>query len=450
MVPSYFVRLEKVKLTPNGKIDRGALPSPDEAVPVSGEEYAAPGNEIEEKLVETWKSVLGREVIGITDDFFMIGGDSIKSIQVISRMRKAGYKVEMRDIFRYPTIARLAPQVKRTECFADQAAVIGTVPLTPIQEAFFLETPIDPHHYNQAVMLYSPQGFEVEAIEAVFTGIQAHHDALRMTFREEEGKIIQVNRGTEHPLSLEVFHLQNHDHVDAVGILETRANELQASIDMEKGPLMKLGLFRLDDGDRLLIIIHHLVVDGVSWRILLEDMNNLYPRYREHRQIKKLKLPPKTGSFKLWSEKLSEYADSKAFLKEKTYWRELESLEVPGIKKDFAVEDNDVKDAETLSFDLTEGETGNLLTGANRAFGTEINDILLTALGMAVRGVFGIEKPAIALEGHGRENILADMDVTRTMGWFTSIYPVVLDFSCYSRPGDMARQIKVRESVTVF
>jgi iturin family lipopeptide synthetase B len=380
---------------------------------------------------------LGRKTIGINDNFFMLGGDSIKTIQIASRLNRFGYKIAINDIFRNPTISQLAPLIKKIERIPDQKTVTGTVPLTPIQQEFFKKIKIDPHHYNQAVMFYSKAGFEEEVVKTVFLKLQEHHDALRMTFREENGDILQVNRGLDIPLDLRVFDYRNRK--DAVTALEKKANQIQASIDLETGPLMKLALFHLDDGDRLLIVIHHLVIDGVSWRILFEDIET---SYRDYKKGKTLVLPRKTDSFKTWAEHLSQYANSQSFLNEKTYWLELESNVGEPIKKDFEVEDSTRKDTETLSFHLDKASTHLLLTRVNEAFNTEINDILLTAFGLGIKRTFGNDKVLIAMEGHGREEILAGIDIKRTVGWFTTVYPVLLDDSYENAGNNLSRQVK--------
>ncbi|MCU0288094.1 MAG: amino acid adenylation domain-containing protein, partial [Acidobacteria bacterium] len=308
-----------------------------------------------------------------------------------------------------------------------------TIPLTPIQEMFFERSYTDPHHYNQAVMFYTKERLAKEEIKAVFKKIQEHHDALRMTYEinRENGEITQINHGVDYPLSLEEFEIN-----ESPAVLITIAERIQTSIDLEKGPLMKLGLFHLNDGDRLLIAIHHLVIDGVSWRILFADIETLYNQIK---QGKKLTLPPKTDSFKTWSEKLTVYANSKEFLKEKTYWQKIESQKAPLIVKDFDLTDNYIKDTVSISYTLGKEETGLLLTKVNMAFGTEINDILLTALAMGIKKTFGCEQIAIALEGHGREEIIEEIDISRTVGWFTSLYPVMADVSYAD---DLTRQIK--------
>jgi iturin family lipopeptide synthetase B len=437
MIPSYFVRLDRIPLTPGGKIDRKSLPDPGEIDSNRDAEYVPPGSEIEKILAAIWEKVLGKSKVGIDENFFLIGGDSIKAIQVVSRVNKAGYKMEMRDIFLNTTIAGLAPKLEKSEYKTDQSVITGIIPLTPIQKEFFTVSRQYLHHYNQAVMLYAKEGFDLETVKAVFTKIQEHHDGLRMTYKVENEKIVQFNHGLEYPLSLQVFDFKSRE--DALTALEQQANEIQAGIDLEKGPLMKLGLFHLDDGDRLLIVIHHLVMDGVSWRILFEDIETLYDQLKKG---EKPVLPAKTDSFKLWAEKLSLYADSQTFLKEKTYWTQLESRLVPGIKKDFEAAGNFVKDNRSSSFTLEEEETALLLTKVNRVYQTEINDILLTALGLGIKKTFGQDRVLLALEGHGREEILEDMETGRTVGWFTSEYPLIMDISYADDPGRQVKEIK--------
>ncbi|MCX6579065.1 MAG: amino acid adenylation domain-containing protein [Candidatus Aminicenantes bacterium] len=433
MIPSYFVQMGKIPITPSGKVDRGALPVPGEIGLREDVGYTLPSSDVEKKLVEIWEKVLGRNNIGINENFFVMGGDSIKSIQIISRMSNAGYKMEMKDLFQYPLISDLASRVKKMERIPDQSVITGTIPLTPIQEKFFTRPLTYRHHYNQAVMLYFEEGLREETARVVFSKIQEHHDALRMSYIINEGHIKQTNHGLAYPLSLQVYDLRAHEN--AAAVIEENAGSIQANIDLGKGPMMKLGLFHCSDGDYLLIVIHHLVIDGISWRILFEDIDTLYQQYKKSAP---LVLPPKTDPFKLWSEKQTEYAHSTLFLKEKGYWGALEQTPIPAMKTDFPG-DNFSKDTGSLSFTLNEETTSMLLGKVNEALGTEINDTLLTALGLSINSIYGINQVPVALEGHGREKIVKDIDITRTVGWFTTVYPVILDMS-YKH--DLARQIK--------
>jgi iturin family lipopeptide synthetase B len=433
MIPTYFVVLEEFPLTSSGKIHRQALPDPREAGMGSDIKYAAPGNTIETLLLETWRQVLGRDKIGIHDDFFMMGGDSIKSIQIAARMNKTGYRVEIKDIFSHPTIAQLAKVTRKTTRIPVQSTVTGPVPLIPIQKMFFELYTTDTHHFNQAVMLHSVERFETKAVRAIFQKLQEHHDALRMTYREGNKEIIQTNHGLDYPLSIREYDLRQRK--DAMEILEAEANQIQASINLETGPLMKVGLFHLDDGDRLLIVIHHLVVDGVSWRILFEDIETLHQQYKEG---KPFSLPPKSDPLKLWAEMLREYTNRETLLEEKAYWKQLNAVPCPGIKKDFE-NISTIGDTAQQFFTLSHTETHRLLTRVNHAFNTEINDILLTALALALKKTFHIDGVPVVLEGHGREEIFPELDITRTVGWFTCTYPVLLETSS---SWDLARQIK--------
>jgi amino acid adenylation domain-containing protein/non-ribosomal peptide synthase protein (TIGR01720 family) len=438
MVPTHLVEMEKIPLTPTGKIDRKRLPEPEVK---AGEGRVPPRDEIEKTLAVVWGEVLNIEytAVGIDDNFFDLGGDSIKAIQISTRMNQEGYKVDIKDIFQNPTISTLTPYVTSIERISDQSAISGRLPLTPIQQWFFQQPNPEPHHFNQAVMLFTEQRFEKAAVETIFLKLQEHHDALRMTYKRKNGEIIQENHGLDHPLSLQVFDYRNRK--GAISALESTANEVQVSIDLETGPLMKLALFHLDDGDRLLIVIHHLVIDVVSWRILLEDIETLYQQYNKKQ---KLKLPYKTDSFKLWAEELVRYSNSDLFRQEKSYWAELEAqaISMQPIKRDIKEGSNFLKDTETLTFLLSKEESELLLTKTNQAFAAEINDILLTALGLAIKKTFGNKKIAIALEGHGREKILSHVNIERTVAWFTSLYPVLLDLSYENSGENLSRQIK--------
>ncbi|MDR0268154.1 non-ribosomal peptide synthetase [Paenibacillus sp.] len=438
MIPAYFVQLEQMPLTSNGKIDRKALPAPKENM-LKGMEYEAPRTVVEQKLVSIWETVLGAPKIGIMDNFFELGGDSIKSIQVSSRLYQAGYQVQMDHLFKYPTIAGLIPYVQPIGMMSEQGIITGKVPLTPIQHWFFERYKVDAHHYNQSVMLYRKEGFQEVALHAVFNKICEHHDALRIVYRPTEDGYEAWNDGAEkEPLyTLEVMDFNSL--ADPSKRIENKASEIQSSINLGTGPLMKLGLFRCADGDHLLIVIHHLVIDGVSWRILIEDISRGYEQLCQEEPIQ---LPPKTGSFQLWAEQLKLYADSEAIKQELVYWNEIEQMVYKPLPIDHGQEYALEKDSEEITLEWTAAETEQLLKQANHAYKTEINDLLLAALGLSVHHWIGMDKVLVNLEGHGREQIIPDLDITRTIGWFTSQYPVVLNME---ESSNLSRLIKTNK-----
>ncbi|PFL18046.1 non-ribosomal peptide synthetase, partial [Bacillus cereus] len=439
MLPSYFVQLTHMPLTPNGKINRKALPAPEQSLQ-TGTEYIAPQTPIEEILVSIWQTVLGVPQIGVLDNFFDLGGDSIKAIQASSKLLQAGYKIEMKYWFKYQNVAELSLHVKPVTRLIDQKEIIGEVTLTPIQRWFFENKMEAPHHFNQSVMLYQKQGFDVIALRKTMQKITEHHDTLRMVFRQTEQGYEAWNRRIEEE---ELFSLEVMDftgEVNPAAAIEEAANVIQSSIDLSKGPLIKLGLFQCKEGDHLLIVIHHLVVDGVSWRILLEDIGVSYGQAVNGEAIQ---FPQKTDSFQLWAEQLSLYANSPEMEKEREYWNGMEEIQTGLLPKDKEENYGLIKDSEAINVEWTKLETEQLLKQANNAYNTEINDLLLTAVGTAIHQWTGMDKIAVNLEGHGRETILSDLDITRTVGWFTSQYPVVLPVEVESSISQRIKNIKM-------
>ncbi|MBD0256441.1 MAG: LLM class flavin-dependent oxidoreductase, partial [Cytophagales bacterium] len=419
MVPARFVVLAAMPLTPNGKTDKKALLKHLPVVRVPEGQAGRLHTPVEKMLIDIWEEVLGRRAT-VEDNFFEAGGDSIKAIQLAARLHAQGFKLQLKDIIQNPVIRELALSVRQVEQHADQAAVTGEVPLTPIQKYFFAPPRTDPHHYNQAVTLELEPGFTPQVLAQIFGKLLEHHDALRMLFRDEPDGVHQYNGGLPAQAAVRVFDFG--DPTDPGVAVEAEA--LQRSLNLQSGPLLRAALFRFPQSNRLLIAVHHLVIDGVSWRILFEDLQALYAQLREG---KPLQLPPKTDSFKLWSERLRRYADSPALLKEIPYWASIESTEVQPIPKDFAGGGNLEKHLTRLAFRLGRKSTRMLLTEANRAFNTEITDMLLAALALGAKAAFGTDRLLVLLEGHGREDIAPGLNVTRTVGWFTSLFPVILE-----------------------
>lgn len=425
MIPSYFIKLENIPLTPNGKIDRKALAKVD--LSLIKKEYVAPQNEVQEQFVAVIGSVLGLDKVSIKDSFFDIGGDSIKAIQVASRLRKYEINVEVKDILASKNIEMMAKCIKVSTIKAEQDVIEGEVIPTPIQKEFIEIQDKAYKHFNQALMVYSKEGFDEEILKAVMTKIIGHHDALRMVIRKEHSKYSLYNRGLDGNLyDFYKFNYENMEEKDLSEIINKEANNIQASMDLENGPLVKVALFKTKEGDHLLMAIHHHVVDGVSWRIILEDLSNGYKALKEG---EKVELPSKTTSFKEWSEKQYEYSNSKKLLKELKYWKEVTDKSVEQIPRDKEIKGSTFKDKKNIIVKLNTEDTKNLLKESNRAYNTEINDILIGSLGIAARKWKGLNNLAITLEGHGREDILKDVDITRTIGWFTTTYPVVLDLN---------------------
>ncbi|WP_068776272.1 non-ribosomal peptide synthetase [Paenibacillus sp. FJAT-26967] len=456
MIPGHLVELAALPLLENGKVDRKSLPEPVRD-PAADKEYTAAASETEQCLVDIWEEVLGTSPIGTQHNFFELGGDSIKAIQISSKLNARGYVMRIKDLFQNPHIVKLAKHVHKASREIDQGIVEGEVLLTPIQRWFFDQRFTNGHHYNQGVVLFKKDRFDLAALKEAWTKIVEHHDALRMVFRlKAEGVssrdggddkdirgsssslVKQINRAADG----ELFHLTIADfqgEVDPGEQISAAINELQASIDLENGPLVKLGVFRTSEGDHFAMVIHHLVIDGVSWRILFEDLTTAYTQAIQNQRIE---LPAKTDSYLNWAQGLSEYAKGREMKRENDYWSRLDAVKAKPLPRFSSGQSLKNRDNRTYTFRLPKEETDQLLAGAHTAYGTEINDLLMTGLGMTVQQWTGEDQVFICLEGHGREEIMREMNVSRTVGWFTSTYPVLLDMGNSEDLGYVIKQTK--------
>ncbi|MCY9537232.1 amino acid adenylation domain-containing protein, partial [Paenibacillus thiaminolyticus] len=440
MVPSYFVQLDRLPVTPNGKIDRKALTVMN-VTPQSEMEYIEPATEIEKTLVRVWQEVLHENKVGVLDNFFDLGGDSIKSIQVSSQLSGLGYKMEIRDLFRYPTIVELSTRIRPLHRKIDQKDREGAVQLTPIQHWFFQEHAQHPHHYNLAFMLYRQDRFDKIIVRKVMDKLVQHHDALRMIFRRTETGYEAYNRGLHDSVlyHLEIWDYRDKDRNELEQAMDLKCTEIQSRLHIFEGPLIRLGLFQCPDGDHLLLAVHHLVVDGVSWRILIEDFHTSYVQLLNHQEIR---LPLKSDSFQRWAQKLNEYAKREDIEHESAYWKSIAELEIESLPTDYNKQKSLRKHTRTTTINLNEQQTAELLKQANRAYNTEIDELLLSAIGMAFKKWADLNRFIINMEGHGRESIMPDVDINRTVGWFTSEYPVVIDIGDEPNPLDIISKVQ--------
>ncbi len=433
MIPAYFVVIEEIPLTPSGKIDKKALPHPGEVSMERGTAYAAPRNDTESILADVWTEVLGQKQMSIHDNYFALGGDSIKAIQVMSRLYQHGFQLELGELFQYPTIAelasRLAPVV--TTLIGDEK-VTGDAPLAAIQKWFFQTSNPEKSHFNQAVMLQGKPRFDEDVLREALNTIQSYHDTLRLTYISDGGNIIQRYADSTPPLHFEIVDCRDT-------AIRTHATALQAGMNLEEGPLMRSALYRLDDADRLLIAIHHLVVDGISWRILLEDLHTAYNQILARQPVQ---LPPKTSSFRRWGEKIYEYGQSETLQQEKAYWMQTLRSKAALLPSDFEGGENVERHTSTCSLDLSKEDTGAVLSRVHQAYTTRIDDVLVTALAQALQTWTGERRCHLLLEGHGRESVVEGVDVTRTIGWFTSMYPLVFELPDTPDPGHQLKAVK--------
>jgi amino acid adenylation domain-containing protein/non-ribosomal peptide synthase protein (TIGR01720 family) len=440
MIPAVYTELAALPLTPNGKVDRSALPAPDQSRLAPAAEYQAPSTEVERILADIWAHLLGVGQVGANDNFFELGGDSIISIQVVARARQLGVHVTVVQLFGHQTVAGLAAvATRRSTAAAEQGLVVGDFPLSPIQRWFFACYQPNPAHFNQSMLLNVAERVVPEVLRQALNAVVEHHDALRSRFvRAAAGWVGWVVAAESAEL---VWHTDAADlsSDDEQALLEARANEAQASLDLADGPLVRVVVFeRGTRGQLVFMVVHHLVVDAVSWPVLLEDLSLAYGQVERGAPVE---LPDKTTSFPRWSQRLAELAGPAELAAEAAYWRQTEQAAATRLPRDLDGP-NSIALARTVSATLGAEQTERLLHEVPSAFQTQINDVLLTALGMVLTPWARAESVAVDVEGHGREDVGPDIDVSRTVGWFTSVYPVVLHAAAGGDLGAALRRTK--------
>lgn len=436
MLPASYVLLEQFPLTSNGKIDRRALPAPDWNQRSHQNRYIPPSNTTETILVKIWQDVLNLEQVGIQDNFFEIGGDSIISIQIVARAKQAGLQLATRDLFEHQTVASLAQTavaIDNNHQKESSVPVVGTAKTTPIQSWFLQSTQTDPHYFNQCILLEMSAALVVDYCRDSLLHLINHHDALRSTFSqqsEHNNEWIQhysaVWEASDLAQIFQTIDLSTLDSDQQLETIQTQTAALQSQFNLHDGPLMQIALFERGSGQNKILFwtIHHLVIDAVSWRILFEDFSQLYQQLSNQTNVV---LPNKTTSFKSWSNSLQQWANDTQYIADQAYWQNLSntSAELP-LDYPVSVDSNSVASVTTVECRLTQTETEQLLRQAPATYRTQINDLLLSALLPVMSRWTGQPSVWIDLEGHGREPLQQNIDLSRTVGWFTCLYPVQL------------------------
>ena len=439
MIPTAIIYLDKLPLTLNGKLDRKALP--DIELGSSTSTYVAPRNELETKVRDIFASVLGLEEnkVGINDDFFKLGGDSIVSIQLVSRIRQhlnINY-ITIKDIFSYKTIAKLydniiKPKLDKTEkvnILSEQGILTGDVPLLPIQDWFFKSNFESPHHWNQAFVIKTHE-LDVKILQKCIRALVDYHDAFRLRFSKKDIEYYDDKAKVEKLHTIDVSKVSSEKELCSI------LTDLQSKFNLRYGPIYSIAYIHgfKDNSARVFFALHHLIVDAVSWRILAHNLQHLYDQAISG---EKLSLGDKLTSYRQWANIINNYySNNDKKDKEKSYWnnsiKAITDSNVLLNKLAYSRYNNSV-------FSISDKFTNSLLKQSNNAYHTEINDLLLSALALALNETLEIDTNYITLEGHGREadSAKADIDISNTLGWFTSMYPVKL-----SSEEDIATTIK--------
>jgi amino acid adenylation domain-containing protein/non-ribosomal peptide synthase protein (TIGR01720 family) len=441
MVPAYFVALDNIPFNNSGKVNKKALPLP---VKIENDEVKAenPSNEKETDIAEVWSQVLNRSSIGIRENYFHLGGDSIKAIQVMGKLAGKGYSMKVPDLFENPTIFQLAQVIKRLDTNSlinyQKAETIGSYSLTPIQKWFLQNTNAAKNHFNQSVLLEFKEKLNELVLQEAAQCIFEKHSVLRSTFTMDNKEIQGVIPEVQGSVVLEKTKFRTQDELVA------HIQRLQRSFVLDSQPLIKFSYISLGQQELVFITAHHLVVDVISWRIILEDLATFYQSISSSKAIERATFFQHIP-FRKWSELIQAYAFTDHLFAQKEYWQSVENkISLGQLPKE--VSNQKITDITTIHLELPEETSGQLVTNANKSFNTDVNDLLMVALARTTQALYQMNIVAVDVELHGRQGIdLATPDLNHTVGWFTSLYPICLEVN---EQNDLGYQIKdIKEQI---
>ncbi len=442
MVPGYYKVMSDLPYLPNGKIDRKKLPSP-EIQERKSESRTEAKDPIEKTLTRIWEEVLGLKDVSINDNFFELGGDSIMSIQIISRAAREGIRITPKQIFSFQTIAELSKEADAKDLQQVNESPVGELSFTPVQLRYLRSGMKNSSHFNHSVLLKVRKDLDTELLDKALNAVIAQHDILRLKLTGKESAIIQE---TISPAGFAEFDLAGKEEDIALTEVQDEKERMNKLINLNEGRVINAALFRMPgSSDRILFNIHHMCIDGVSWRIFLDDFISAYESLASRKEVG---FQSKGTSFREWCMKLKEYSMQKEARQNADIWNDVrpENGVILSEETDLANNTFGSKERETIS--LSSEETALLTGDANKAFNTSINDLLLSALAISLHSTLNKSRFIIDLEGHGRDELFEDADISNVVGWFTSIYPVKLEVQ---NPEDVAQVIKsVKESLSKY
>lgn len=409
MIPARFMRLEELPLTANGKVDRSALPDPEVGRPAVNTAFQEPSSDTEQTLAHIWAEALGVERVGVRDDFLELGGDSIGAIQIVARARRAGLTFTLAEFLEALTIERLASVCRDASVSAER--VSGPQALTPAQQWFFEEQP-NPRRLLHLVKIAPRDPIDAERLLSALTALTDHHEALRQRFYQEDGAWRSVVEERAPVLDLQL--LDSDD-------------ELRREFDLSQPPLLRAALI----DSELVLAAHHLITDAVSWSILIDDLAHLYEQLERSEAPR---LPPAGTSLKRWTESLVEDLDRVAVRERAVWLSEVRGGSSPS---------RPAGGIESLHTRVPDEQSETLLREAP-GWRVGVDEFLAAALVRAWRDWSGEQDVRLVLESHGRESSDPSQDVTRTVGWFTSLYPVTFRGPDDASPGALVRDVKER------
>ena len=419
-IPHYWFIVSQIPLTSNGKVDYRLLPKPNID---TNKKNTTPKNEKEAVLLDCIRELVNAEKIGMRDNFFFIGGDSIKAIQLSSKLMQRGYKLKVKEILSSPVLADMANFMLESDqtIKVKQKACFGSIMPTPITEWFFAKGVTVPDHYCQSVILSVQTRLGKDQLTDLFQALFQHHDTLRINYDRAHNKLFYNEAHLFQPFPVAYYDFTHYSPQKQQDLFQSVLRK-KTGFNIEKDILMQVSLIDLGNSKwRILIEAHHLIIDGVSWRILIEDISMGIKQIDSGESIMFM---AKTDSYGCWGKELDKLAEASVLQKEKSYWETVIGKKVFFPENRLKNRESCTKNISTIDYQLTESETENLLSHANYAFHTKADELLIISLVITIAQYSGQNDVALELENHGRRHDNIEVDVSRTVGWFTSIFPV--------------------------
>ena len=431
MIPNFFSFLDKLPITANGKLAEKQLPEPDTS---RAKLFLAPKTEKERQVVTVLKEILQLEQVNLLDSFYELGGDSIKAIRIVSKVREHDYQLTVKEIMQAGSIKEMIQKMNVATQKMNQEMVTGLVTKSPVQQFFYSSNLNTPEHFNQSLILEINGLIDEERLKKAMDELTLHHDMLRMGVKHGEQIISSWEQ--EKNYDFHSFSL-SEDSSNVMKEIQTIGAPFQSMFTFDQSPLLRILVFQSKQTSYLWVQMHHLIVDAVSWQIFIEDLNQSYECLINGQPSQ---LPQKTTSYPAWSEGVKELTKQYEIKKDEAYWQEVNQEIASTSLFDQTIP---TTQSHTFTFELDVEETKKLRFKANKAFSTEISDLLLTALAKSLGNTFGKGTISFTLEGHGRELFDSVGSIDRTIGWFTSMYPLMITLE-----GSLAETIKqVKESI---
>lgn len=415
MVPSRVVFVSAIPLTAHGKLDLSELRAAP--APARQDDGDADGDGALVALRAIWRDLLERDELDTTAHFFKLGGDSILALHMVTRARDAGWELSAQDVFARPVLGELAASARPRAHAVPTARVAGTAPLSPIQHWFFEAPPPVVDHWHQAIALRVAGALDIPRFQGAVDALVERHDAFRLRFEPGDGAWVQ-RYADDATVRVVALDLSAEPASAAAGAFAAAADQLYRAIELSRGPVFGAIAARMPDGDTAIVLAaHHLVIDAVSWGIVVDDLDALYAGVARDRT--------RSASYQEWTRALCAETASPTSAAELAYWREVVRGGAAGLAADHPAEPNEVADRVAVAMCLDAAETSRLFAHVD-GDGSRVPVALLGAVVAGLKDWRGLTHVCVDVEGHGRD-VRDDIDVARTVGWFTCLYPVRID-----------------------